>query len=44
MYSRDELSQIHDEWNQDCLDHDVLDEDDGQPAEIQEWQDFDPDC
>jgi len=24
--------------------NDILDEDDGQPTEQQEWEDFDPDC
>lgn len=40
MYSRDELDQIHAEWNEDCMDY----EDDGQPDEQQEWEDFDRGC
>jgi hypothetical protein len=24
--------------------NDIIDEDDGQPDEAQEWHDFDPDC
>lgn len=39
----DQCGAYHD-WREECAEPDYEEEDDGQPTEVQERADFDPDC